>query len=185
MYSQVALNYSQALVELAKEQGNLDQILAEAEKLLPLVKMKEMEHFLKHPKVPIQNKREILLKIIPVEAPKMLANFLSLIVDRRRANFLPMIIESLVDLARQAKGYALVELISAQPLNETEQEGVRLRLEQTWQTKVFVKYRENPGLIGGIIIRRGDELIDGSLSGQIKALKHFLLQEIELPAVFS
>ena len=144
-----------------------------------------MEQFLKHPKVPVQSKREILLKLISDDAPEMLNNFFSLIVERRRVNLLPMIMESLVDLARQAKGYAIVELISAQPLTESEQAGVKSRLEKTWQTKVYVKYRENPGLIGGIIIRRGDELIDGSLSGQIKALKRLLLQETELPAVFS
>jgi F-type H+-transporting ATPase subunit delta len=177
MHSRTAYNYSLALVELAKEKGILPQIRAVAEDLLSALSLDELRTFLSHPRVPAAGKREVLLRLVSDKAPVEMRNFLNLLIDRAKEQLLVPIFESVIELTLQAEGFRIVELISALPLSETEQQEIRLNLEKSWQTKISIQYRVNPNLLGGIIIRSGDELIDGSLAGQFNALKELLIEK--------
>lgn len=186
MYSQAALNYGRAMVELAKEKKIIDQVLLVAKDLILDLQIPKLQEFLKHPKAPAAAKREILLHLITKNSPpKEFRNFLFLIIERRRESLLLPILEAVVEYALKAQGFQVVELISALPLSEVEQKSIGQDLEKAWHTKISLQYRENPGLIGGIIIRRGDELIDGSLSGQLNALKKLLIEETDIAAELS
>ena len=172
MHSQTALNYGRAMVELAKEKNIIDQVMAVAKDLIGDLQVLKLQEFLKHPKVPQAGKREILQRLMAKNTPpKEFQNFLNLIIERRRESLLLPILEALVEQALKAQGFQVVELISALPLPEAKQHSIGKDLEKAWHTKISLQYRENPNLIGGIIIRRGDELIDGSLSGQLNALE--------------
>lgn len=177
MHSRTAYNYSLALVELSKEKGNLAQTKNAAEDLLAALGLPELRSFLSHPRVPTAGKREVLVRLATDKAPLEFRNFLNLLVDRRKEHLLVPILESAIELALQAEGFRIVELISALPLTEAGQTEIQTDLEKSWKTKIFLRYRENPSLIGGIIIRSGDELIDGSLAGQFSALKELLIEK--------
>ena len=186
MYSQTALNYGRALVELAKEKKILGEVLAATNDLIQELKIDKLQEFLKHPKVPLAAKRKMLQYLLSKSsAPKEFHNFLNLVLERRRESLLVPILEAIVDQTLKAQGYEVVELISALPLSEEKQESIGQVLEKAWKTKISLQYRENPHLIGGIIIRRGDELIDGSLSGQLNALKRILISETNIAAELS
>ncbi len=186
MHSQAALNYGRAMVELAKEKNIIDPLLAVAEDLIENLQLVELRDFLKHPNVPVMAKKEILQRLMDKnKPPKEFVNFLNLIFERRRENLLLPILESVVDQALKVQGYQVVELISALPFSEEKRNSIGQALEKAWHTKVSLQYRENPNLIGGIIIRRGDELIDGSLSGQLNALKRLLITETNIAAELS
>jgi F-type H+-transporting ATPase subunit delta len=175
------LNFSQALVELAKEKRILNEIQQAAEELSSALKVRELVDFLNHPKIPVANKREVLLRFLPANAPQEFKNFINLIIDRNRQEWLPAILEEVIKRVLEANGFEVVELVSARGLSETEQTAIAKNLGDSWSTKVSLRYRENPNLVGGIIVRRGDQLFDGSLAGQLKALKQLLIEEIELP----
>lgn len=181
MYSRVALNFSQAMVALAQEKNILDSVRKVSEELLGALKLSDLVKFLSHPKVPITGKRDVLKQLLPPECPSEFINFLNLIIDRRREGCLVSILEALLDGILVAQGFKIVELISALPLNENEQDSIQKSLEKTWQAKVALQYRQNPNLIGGIIIRHGDQYIDGSLSGQLNALKQRLIEDVSIP----
>lgn len=181
MYSRVALNFSQAMVVLAQEKNILDSVQKAAEELLDAMKLPELVKYLSHPKVPITSKREILKRLLPPGCPSEFINFLNLIIDRHREGVLVSILEALLDGILEAQGFKIVELISAIPLAESEQADIRKSLEKSWQVKVALQYRQNPNLIGGIIIRHGDQFVDGSLSGQLNALKQHLIEEVPIP----
>jgi F-type H+-transporting ATPase subunit delta len=183
MHSQAAQNYGRAMVELAKEKKIVDQVLMVAGDLIADLQTPKLQEFLKHPKAPTAAKREILQHLTaPNSPPQEFLNFLFLIIERHRENLLLPILESLVEQALKAKDFEVVELISALPLAEAKQQSITRELEKAWHTKISLQYRENPHLIGGIIVRRGDELIDGSLSGQLNALKRVLAAETDIAA---
>lgn len=181
MYSRAALNFSEALVSLANELGILDGIQMAAGELLNALKVPELIKFLNHPKIPVAGKRDILKKLIPSQCPQEFDNFLNLIIDRHREGFLIPILEAVCERSLEVKGFIIVELISALTLEESEQDAIKKSLEKSLQTRVALKYRVNPNLIGGIIIRYGDQLTDGSLSGQLKALRQWLIEEVSIP----
>lgn len=181
MYSQASFNYGRAIVELAREKNILDQVLAVAQQLLQDLQVPQLQEFLKHPKVPAAGKREVLQRLIGASSPPPeFINFLNIIIERNRVSLLVPILEKAIEQALQAKGFEIVELISAKSLPEIEQKTIGQNLEKAWRTKISLNYRENPSLIGGIIIRRGDKLIDGSLSGQLNSLKRILIEETNI-----
>jgi F-type H+-transporting ATPase subunit delta len=181
MRSQAASNFSFAMVELAKERNLLEAVRNASESILPGLRLPELADFLKHPKVPGVQKKELLIKLAPSDTPREFLNFLELIIDRKREEFLIPILEGVVDLTLQAWGFEIAEIISAVPLSDAERNQITDNLEKAWDKKLFIRYREKPALIGGIIIRRGDQIIDGSLTGQIHSLRQVLLEETELP----
>ena len=183
MPNRLVINFSQALVDLAKERDILDGIYSASQELVIALKVPELPKFLSHPKVPVQGKREMLLRLIPLGSPVEFINFLNLIIDRHREGLLLSILESVLDLVLKAKGFEIVELVSACPLTSSDQTEIKKSLEQSWQVKVALKYRENPNLIGGMIISHGDQWIDGSLAGQIRLLKESLLKETVIPGM--
>ncbi len=181
MRSQAASNFSLAMVELAKERNLLEAVRDASEAILPGLRLPELADFIKHPKVSDVQKKELLKKLAPSDAPREFFNFLELIIDRKREEFLVPILEGIVDLTLQAWGFEIVEIISAIPLSDIERNHISEGLEKAWDKKLYIRYREKPALIGGIIIRRGDRIIDGSLAGQIHSLRQVLLEETELP----
>ncbi|MCL6589842.1 MAG: ATP synthase F1 subunit delta [Firmicutes bacterium] len=177
---QVAHKFAQALVGLAGEKGILEPVRQAAEELREVVRVQELQLFLKHPRPAAQDKKMVLQRVIPDYAPPEFRNFINIIIDRRRESLLLSIMEVLIDLIIEAQGFLIVELISAQPLTEMERASIRQNLERIWQAKVYLKYRENSGLIGGVMIRRGDQISDGSLAGQLKSLKQFLIEKTNI-----
>ncbi len=180
MYSRSASNFGQALVSLAGDKGILDAVQTAAEELLTALEVPQLTKFLSHPSIPVQGKRDLLKRLVPPGSPVEFYNFINLIIDRHRVNQLNHILDAVIDQAMEVKGYQIVELISAFPLTDDEQDLIRKNLEGSWHTKVALKYRENSNLIGGIIIRRGDQLIDGSLSGQLNTLKQILIGDVSI-----
>ncbi len=186
MQSQTIVNsYSEAMIRLAKEKRIIEKVRNAATELIPILKLKEVQDFFDHPRIPLKARREVLTRFITTEIPVGFRNFLNLIFDRHRENLLLAIVERVRELSLTIKGYEIVELISACHLTNVRKDGIKKRLEEIWQTKVFLKYRQNPALIAGIIIRRGDLMIDGSLTGQLNDLKATMLEEVSVPHIDS
>ncbi len=177
MTSPVVRNYAKALVELMKERELLDITRETAETMLRYFKNRELTLFLRHPQVPPEAKKGLFAKMLPSGTPQEFLNFLHLIVDRARQDRLTEILETTVRLTILEQGYEIVTIISAQPLTEEEQRTISSELEALWEIQIYPEYRVNPNLLGGIIIRHGDKLYDGSLNGQLNRIKEVLITE--------
>lgn len=177
MTLQVEKHYAKALIELGCEKDIVTSIRNTAETLLPNLKIPEIVLFLNHPSVNKNDKKELVQHFLPEDTAREFINFLHLVIDRNLEKKLVSLIENVIDLAIQAEGFEIVTLISARLLSEEEQNILVYDLESRWSTKLFLKYRNNPNLLGGLIIQRGDKLYDGSLSGQLKKLQEILISE--------
>lgn len=177
MISPAVNNYARALVELMKDRDLLDITCQTAETLISYIKTPELTQLLRHPKVPGDEKKALFQKLIPPETPQEFSNLLNLLVDRGREDLLIKILETIVQLSILEQGYEIVTLVSAQPMTEKEQKSLFDELEALWQVKIFLKYRLNPNLLGGVIIQRGDQLYDGSLKGQLHKIKETLINK--------
>jgi F-type H+-transporting ATPase subunit delta len=177
MGSSVIDNFSQALISLAEEKKHTMAVQHAAAAMLPSMVLPEARQFLNHPSVKIADKKSFLAKIIPPDAPQEFVNFVLLIVDRRYTRFLPELLDKTVDLAMKAQGCEVITVITAREIDSAEENYIRQDLETRWSTKVFLKKRQNPSLIGGIIIQREDRMYDGSILGRIKSLRRKLTEQ--------
>lgn len=179
MISSTACNFAKALVKLAKEKGSLEAIQVGAQQLALGLDQNEVKLFLNDPRIEASVKREFLGRLIDSDCPLELVNLLNMMVDRNYGSMLIATLQKTVDLAIEAQGYEIVTVISATTWSEPELVDFRNRLEQLWSTKIFMRRRENPDLLGGVVVLRGDRLYDGSVIGQLNLLRQTLLTEID------
>lgn len=177
MSASLVNSYSKALVELAAEQKNLSTTAEAAQALLEVFQIPEFSLTLAHPKFPPAEKKTLIVRLLPADAPTELLNLIKLVIDRGRERYLPSIMERTLDLILEAQGKEIIEIVSARKLSEIELDRITKRLSCLWKISLHVKYRENPNLQAGIVLRRGDQLFDGTLRGRLAAMRELLIVE--------
>jgi len=169
----LARRYARALFSLGKELGELDAIREKVVALDAFFRENpEIEQALSNPIYPSDVKKTVTEEI--VKAFKMsgpLETFLGLLVERRRVHYFHQIIDVFQELVDEDKGVVKAIVRTAVPLTVDLSEKVKELLAKVAGRQVVVQVKEDPEIIGGIIVRIGDTVWDGSIRSQLQALK--------------
>ncbi|ABB14418.1 ATP synthase F1 subunit delta [Carboxydothermus hydrogenoformans] len=167
----VAKRYASALFELAREKGAIDSISHDFEVLEKAIQeTPDVKKVLDNPVLIPAAKKELLEKLFPDFNP-ITKSFLKLLVDKRREVYLPEIIALFAEKLREERGEMLVEVESARELKGDLSDLIKEKLSRLTGKKVTMKVRTNPDLIGGIVVRVGNKVYDGSIKNQLYRLK--------------
>ncbi|PLR76795.1 F0F1 ATP synthase subunit delta [Bacillus sp. V3-13] len=174
--STVAKRYALALFQLAKEQQLLDQM----EQELRVVKdvfshNQDLNAVLKSPKLPVEKKKEIIKETFST-ANTYVLNTLMLLIDRHREDHVADVANYFIGLANDERGIAEAKVYSVRPLTEEEREAI----SSSFAAKVGKKSLQienivDSNLLGGIKLRIGNRIFDGSLKGKLERLERQLL----------
>ncbi|GEN34441.1 MULTISPECIES: F0F1 ATP synthase subunit delta [Aneurinibacillus] len=166
--SAVAKRYARALYEVASEQQAIDTTETELTQITDIIKQSdELKMLLTHPKVTAQEKKEMVNDLFAGKVSETTLNFLNLLLERGREDELNDIAKHFVNLSNEERGYADATVITAKPLTEAEVQKVAEQFGQKVNKKLRVKAKVDPSIIGGIIVRIGDRLYDGSIKGKL------------------
>lgn len=171
--TRVARRYAQAAFEVARERNQVDGWLAELERLVELLDRTEAGAFLSAPQVPFDAKREFVEQTLAGFLPEV-RNLVLLLVRRRRLRLLPRIYEEFGRLADDYRGVVVAEVTSAVPLDDADKAVIIRQLSELTGKRVSLRTRVDPSILGGIIVRIGDKLIDGSLRTRLERLRETL-----------
>jgi F-type H+-transporting ATPase subunit delta len=106
-----------------------------------------------------------------IDASKPVRNFMAVVIDHGRIPMLDQIVRQFeLELDAQL-GFTEAEITSARTLSEDERREVESQVEQLTSKKVRARYAANPELLGGIVVRVGSTIYDGSVRGQLQRLK--------------
>jgi F-type H+-transporting ATPase subunit delta len=175
--SQLALRYAEALYELAAEKQALDGV----ERELGIVEETlaahdELKTLIYHPQMPLAAKRETVERVFGPQVSEYVRNFLLLLVDKRRETALPAIIREYKVLANKARNIAEAEVTTARPLAEGDKQALAAKLSAVTGKTVVLNARVDDRIVGGVVVKIGDKLIDGSVVRQLEALRTALLK---------
>ncbi|NOX62377.1 MAG: ATP synthase F1 subunit delta [Chloroflexi bacterium] len=135
---------------------------------------KKLRAQLYDPNLDIAAKLAALDGVLPSSAPKELRNFLGVLLDNNDIGLLDDVEEALARIYRgEGAGPQRAIVTTALPLSEEEKERVRARLSEQFGSLEFV-FQVDPDILGGIIVRVGDTLIDDSVRGRLEALRQNL-----------
>ncbi len=173
----IAQKYAQAIYELACEKNMLEQV----EEQLKMVAAMLAEHsdlatFLYHPLIQAQAKRELITRVFVQDLADFVHTFLLLLVDKRRETLLPDIMKEFKMLANQARNIVEADVTVAMPLHDAEQLALSQKLGAITGKNVLLRISVDERILGGVIVKIGDKLIDGSVSRQLEMLKSALSQ---------
>lgn len=169
--------YSQAMFDIASEQGKLAEFGTELKNVRDtLQENSEFWKFLNHPLVPPQSKKQTIKEVFADDVSPLVLQFMYVMIDRRRESALLLAIDGFIDLARRAQHIEVAKVRVVKALTAQEENQLRMNLEQLTGKKIELLYYVDPSIIGGMVIQIGDRLIDGSLKRQLHDMQHTLLQ---------
>lgn len=108
-------------------------------------------------------------------ADSFLDNFLNIVEKNNDGKNLPDILAELKKIEQEKSGIKKISVITAVSLSEKSAEEILKKLEKIFSSKIEIKYKVNPAILGGIVIEKGDEIFDKSLLSHINKFKHLII----------
>ncbi len=128
--------------------------------------------------VPFQDKQELINKLMDDETPVEIRNFIYLLASKGHLHYLPEILDELGRLSRGGAARRVVNITTAVPLTDDEKRALQARLIARFGSDLDFRYNVDPEILGGVIVRIGDTVIDGSIAGRLESLRERLKREI-------
>ena len=155
-----------AHLDAARAVGGLHRIAALLSESMDLRRVWE------NPAVPAEQKRRLLDAIVEREGiDKQVRNLVAVLIDHRRVQFLPRIIEQLEKELDARLGFAEAEISSARELGDAEKRSLEAQIEKATGKKVRARYGQDASLLGGAVVRVGSTIYDGSVKGQLEKIR--------------
>ncbi|WP_077614207.1 F0F1 ATP synthase subunit delta [Caenibacillus caldisaponilyticus] len=168
MSETVAKRYAAALFEVAKERDIIDAVESQMQLVADTVGgHDELKRMLRHPQIDRNDKKAVLEKIFKDEVNPEVLNLLKILVDRGRVNLLDDIKEQYTVIANDYKGIVEVTVTTASPLNEAEEKKLAEAFERHFNKKLRIHAKTDPKIIGGVLVKVGNRLYDGTLVGKL------------------
>lgn len=174
----VSATYGDALFELALENDNIDNIYEEVKNVRQVfLENDELVKLLNHPKIDKNDKIQVVENIFKERVSDDLTGFLILTVKKDRYNDIVPILEYFVVRVKEYKKIGVAYVTTAVTLTESQKKDVEKKLLETTSYKEFeMNYTVDAGLIGGMVIRIGDRVVDSSIKSKMDALSRDLLK---------
>ncbi|WP_010630623.1 F0F1 ATP synthase subunit delta [Sporolactobacillus vineae] len=173
----VASRYAKALFEVAEERDAVEPIETQLGAVTQtLDNNQDLRRVLVHPQVSSENKKALVGKLFEEDAGLEVLNLLRLLIDRKRESIIDDVLEAYTHMADLKRGILDVTVTTAVPLDEDEEKDLAARLENVLGKKLRMHTRVNEKIIGGILLRIGDRLYDGTIAGKLAGFK----QEIKV-----
>lgn len=174
----VSATYGEALFELAVEEGKEEEFLNEIIQLRTLLSENpDFGKLMNHPKILKENKLEVLREVFEGRISKELLGFLHLIVSKDRYDEIDHILDYFIEEVKKLKGIGIAYVTTAIDLSEAKKKEVEDKLLATTSFKEMeMHYQVDEDLIGGMIIRIGDRVVDSSVRTKLFELQRELLK---------
>ncbi len=164
--------YGDALFELALDNGQTDTYLEECLGILNILKEnEELMKLLTHPKISKEEKAKVVGNVFKGRVSDDITGFLLLILKKDRQTMIPEILEYFVDRVKEHKKIGVATVTTAVPLSEAMKKSVVDKLTATTDYVSFeMNYLVDKDIIGGMIIRIGDRVVDSSIRSKIESM---------------
>ncbi len=160
------------MFELALESGQEDRLLDEARKLLTIVQSnQDLAKMMNHPKIVIEEKQKIVEEIFKDRASRELIGLMTMIIAKGHYNEFDSVLEYFIEQVKEYKKIGTAYITSAMDLSLVQKDAIRRKLLDTTDYVQFeLIYDIDPSLLGGIVIRIGDRVVDGSIKSKLARL---------------
>lgn len=168
----VSKTYGDALFSLALEEGKENLLFEEAKTFLEILqKEDELISFMKHPKIVKEEKIKVGKKIFDDHFSKEFAGFLIVMIQKDRFSEVEKTLEYFIGCMKEHKKIGVAYVATAKALSDAQKEKVTARLLETSDYETFeMNYKVDESLLGGMIIRIGDRVVDTSIKNKLREL---------------
>ena len=168
----IAKRYAEAVYGVAKEKDKVKEIYDMLNSLMELyINDSEFRNFMLHPLIENSEKKDFLGKIF-TDADDITMNIIDYLVDKDRIEIIRYIVSEYLKLYYLENNEVEVTGIFSKELSEEQFDLLKSKLEKKVGKKIILKIEVNKDIIGGGIVKMGDQIIDGSIKRQIENIKN-------------
>jgi F-type H+-transporting ATPase subunit delta len=168
----LARRYAKALFAVGKEDGKFEEYSEALRGVAQLYTDTDLADSLTNPLYPMDVREKVMEGVVAsIGVDKVVANFLNLLVEKKRADVLPDIADEYQIMVDEEKNVSHGTVVSAVELSKELQAKVQETLEKITGKKVELTASVDPSIVGGIIAKVGDLELNGSIKTQLASLK--------------
>ncbi len=171
--SKVSKRYAKALFSLGQEDGNFKQYGQELTEFTKFFQDNaEFGQVIANPIFSVEDRRKVLQVVLEKSNfSGAVKNFLNLLLDKNRIGAIEAVTDYYSKLTDEVSGIARAEIVTARPLKEEALGRIEKSLAGLTSKEIKSEVREEKDLIGGIVVKIGDLVLDGSVRAQLEGLK--------------
>lgn len=167
----ISRRYADALFKAAQENGQVDQVLSDWQLVVSFLQQDpRLGELLQHQRLSMRRKKEIVRELWANRVSRFFLGFLELIIDKRRERFLLAIYDVFAGKVRQARNVAIAEVKTAFALDKQSELDLIKALSKLTGKQIELQISLHPELIGGLAVKIGDRVIDGSAVKRLQLL---------------
>ena len=167
--------YAEAAFEVATRDGTLDRWRADLDIAASIAGDQRSLDVLANPAIPIERRAIALGQLLVDQVSEQAANLVRLLLRRSRIEDLPRVAAEYRRLDDRRQGITHATATSASELTQDEIRELTARLEQSTGGRIALDVEVDPSLLGGLVVRVGDRLIDGSVRSRLERLRNQLV----------
>jgi F-type H+-transporting ATPase subunit delta len=174
----IARRYAGAIFDLAIKQNTLDRTLEDVKGIAQLFAIRKLSYLLREPHIPAKRKETAIRQSLADRVLPTSLNLALLVVQRELVEAMPNIATELEKRVLDYRNQAVAEVTTAVPLDAAQQALIKQALEKQTGKTIIMHTRVDPSIMGGVVARVGDEVIDGSVRHRLTALQQQLLSNV-------
>jgi F-type H+-transporting ATPase subunit delta len=175
MASGAAKRYAQAVLSLARDRKSLDAWQTDLGTLNALMSDPKAGQFFASPRISLREKLQLIDSALLNGQPEA-RNLARLLAERNRLGVIPDLYRIYTDARLADQGIAVANVTTAEDLSQAEQAAIAEQLKRLVGKEIEMRMKTDPAIIGGIVARVGDQLIDGSVVTRLRRLRTRLTQ---------
>src|SRR5712691_6380299 len=172
----IARRYAGAIFEIGRKQNALDRTLEDVKGIAQVLTHRKLAYLLREPKVPAKRKETAIREAMANKLLPTSLNLALLVVQRELVDIMPNIANELEQLVLNYKNEAIADVRTATRIDDAQLTQIKQALEKRTGKTIITHARVQPDILGGIIARVGDQVIDGSVRSRLAALRQQLLK---------
>lgn len=173
----VARRYAEAFFSIAREANKIDEFQQELEKIVSAIDETEsLKEYFAHLLIPAKAKKEVATKIFGGQISQLTLNFLLMVIDKRRETYIGVITDEYKAMADESRNITKAELVTAVAVADEDVKALAEKLSATMGKTVQLELKVDPALIGGLKLKMGDKIVDGTVAKRLQLLKNQLIQ---------
>jgi F-type H+-transporting ATPase subunit delta len=169
-FTTVARPYARAVYQQATETSSVDSWGDALSLMASVASDAAMTEILDNPQLGKEQKGELLLKVIADKLNQQQTNLIKLMAENGRLKALPEVVDQFEVFRAEAEGKIDAEVVSAFPLSDEQEQAIIATLKTKLGREITLTTSTDESLIGGVVIKAGDTIIDGSMKSRLELL---------------
>lgn len=176
MYEYLDRRYALALYNAAEEKGKIEEYLNELREIVQLINTnEELQQIIKHPQINTSVRKKTFIKLFKGRVEEEILSFLLLLIEKDRILYLQEKLKEMEKIHLEKKNTLIADVKTVVKLQDKEREELIQKLQAKYNKTIILREEINKEIIGGVYVRVGNDVIDGTIKSKIDEMKELML----------